>query len=92
MEILINGIVEDVNQYQGKNGYGCNIKISQLVDKRRKFLTLNTKDIDFAIFLESKLQEEVIILAELEQNNFGLRLTGINDVKEFDSETLKDIM
>jgi len=28
MEIIIIGTVEDAQEYQGKNGYGCNIKIS----------------------------------------------------------------
>lgn len=86
MEILIYGIVEDVNEYQGKNGFGCNVKLSQLKDKRRKEITLNTKNALIAKVLEKNLQEEVSLTAILEQTNFGLRLVDITNVEE-DCET-----
>lgn len=80
MEIIIIGTVEDVNSYEGKNGYGCNVKIGQLKDKRRKELNLITKSPRIAEMLEDKLQEEVTIKAILDQNNFGLRLIDITEV------------
>lgn len=80
MEIIIIGTVEDAQEYQGKNGYGCNIKISQLQDKRRKELSFSTKNPLIGKILEEKLQEEVTIKVILDQNNFGLRITDVKEV------------
>lgn len=80
METIINGIVEDVNSYEGKNGYGCNIKISQLKNKRRKELVFITKNPLIGKTLESKLQQEVSLKIVLEQNNFGLRISDVLEV------------
>jgi len=80
MEIIIIGTVEDAQEYQGKNGYGCNIKISQLQDKRRKELSFVTKNPLIGKVLEDKLQEEVTLKIILDQNNFGLRISDILEV------------
>jgi len=80
MEIIIIGTVEDAQEYQGKNGYGCNIKISQLQDKRRKELSFSTKNPLIGKILEEKLQEEVTIKVILDQNNFGLRIIDVKEV------------
>lgn len=80
MEIIIIGTVEDVSPYNGKSGYGCNIKISQLKDKKRKELTFITKSPIIAEKLDLKLQEEVTLKIVLEQNNFGLRFADVLEV------------
>jgi len=80
MEIIIIGTVEDAQEYQGKNGYGCNIKISQLQDKRRKELSFVTKNPLIGKMIEDKLQEEVTLKIVLDQNNFGLRISDVLEV------------
>ncbi|WP_347043137.1 hypothetical protein [Bacteroides fragilis] len=80
MEAIIIGIVEDVQAYEGKSGYGCNIKLSQLIDKRRKTLTFSTKNPLLGAMLEEKLQEEVTCKLILDQNNFGLRILDVKEV------------
>ncbi|MBE6042640.1 MAG: hypothetical protein E7210_18610 [Clostridium lundense] len=77
MPIIIIGIVEDVQSYEGKNGFGANITMSALLNKRRKTLTFNTKDRDLAQKFELSLQEQVTVKIELVQSNFGLRLGEI---------------
>lgn len=80
MEIIITGNVDDVNSYNGKNGFGCNIKISQLKDNKRKDITFNTKSPALAEKFESNLQKDVTVKIVLEQNNFGLRFGDIIEV------------
>jgi len=77
MPVIIIGTVEDVNSYEGKNGFGANITMSALLNKRRKTLTFNTKDRDLAQKFELSLQEQVTVKIELVQSNFGLRLGEI---------------
>ena len=77
MPIIIIGIVEDVQSYEGKNGFGANITMSALLNKRRKTLTFNTKDRDLAQKFELNLQQQVTVRIELVQSNFGLRLGEI---------------
>lgn len=77
MPVILIGIVEDVNSYEGKNGFGANITMSTLMNKRRKTISFNTKDKDLAAKFELNLQEQVTVKIELAQNNFGLRLGEI---------------
>lgn len=77
MPVIIIGTVEDVQTYEGKNGFGANITMSALRDKRRKTLTFNTKDKDLVASFEANLQCEVTVQIELGQSNFGLRLGEI---------------
>jgi|GEM_PF-2228761 len=79
MPVIIIGIVEDVNSYEGKNGFGANITMSALINKRRKTISFNTKDKALAEKFEANLQEQVTVSIELAQNNFGLRLGDILD-------------
>lgn len=77
MPVIIIGIIEDVQTYQGKNGFGANITMSALIDKRRKSLTFNVTDREYAKKFEDNLQKEVTVKIALTQNNFGLRLGEI---------------
>jgi len=77
MPVVIIGIIEDVQGYEGKNGFGANITMSRLVNKRRKTIAFNIKDKELAKKFEENLQEQVTIEIELSQNNFGLRLGEI---------------
>jgi hypothetical protein len=77
MPVIIIGIVEDVQTYEGKNGFGANITMSALIDKRRKTLTFNVKDKGLAASFEKQLQCEITLKIELSQSNFGLRLGEI---------------
>ncbi len=79
MQIKMNCNIENVETYTGKNGFGANITVSQLVNKKRQLLTFNTTNAEFANVLENHLQEEGEITIELNQNNFGLRLGEILD-------------
>lgn len=83
MKINIECNVENVEKYQGKNGFGANITVSQLIDKKRQLLTFNTSNAEYANLLEGKLQETVNLDLELNQSNFGLRISDIIDIQSF---------
>lgn len=77
MEIELVGHLDDVQTYNGKNGFGANVVMSQKVGKRTKTITFNTKDKAQADALEEALDTDVIVKIDLVQNNFGLRLGNI---------------
>ena len=81
MKISIECNIENVDTYTGKNGFGANITVSQLVDRKRQLLTFNTSNGEYANILECKLQETVVLELELNQSNFGLRITDIIDIQ-----------
>lgn len=66
--------LDNVEQYEGKNGWGCTITVSAVIDKRREYLKFNTKDRSLYKLAESKLQESVSLTLNVVQNNFGTRL------------------
>lgn len=80
MPVIITGTVEDVQTYQGKNGFGANITISTLINKRRKSLTFNNNNKETVAEFEENLQHEVTVKIVLSQSNFGLRLGDIIEV------------
>lgn len=77
----ISGTVEDVQSYNGKNGFGANITISQLINKKRSLLTFIVNSSELANVFEENLQEQVNLQLELIQNNFGLRIGAVADLK-----------
>lgn len=77
----ISGTVEDVQSYNGKNGFGANITISQLINKKRSLLTFSLNSSELANIFEENLQEQVNLQLELIQNNFGLRIGAVADLK-----------
>lgn len=77
----ISGTVEDVQSYNGKNGFGANITISQLINKKRSLLTFSVNSSELANVFEENLQEQVNLQLELIQNNFGLRIGAVADLK-----------
>ena len=81
MKISIECNIENVETYTGKNGFGANITVSQLVVRKRQLLTFNTSNAEYANILECKLQETVVLELELNQSNFGLRITDIIDIQ-----------
>lgn len=80
MPVIIIGTIEDVQTYQGKNGFGANITISTLINKRRKSLTFNNNNKETVAQFEENLQHEVTVKIVLSQSNFGLRLGEIIEV------------
>lgn len=77
MKINVNCIIENVETYTGKNGFGANVTISQLVNKRRELLEFSTTSAENAKLLEEHLQEEMELELELTQNKFGIRIGEI---------------
>lgn len=77
MKAILIGTVENVNTYEGKNGFGANITMSNLIDKRRESIQFNTQDALLASKFEEALQEEVTVEINITQNNFGTRLGDI---------------
>lgn len=77
MKINVNCIIENVETYTGKNGFGANVIISQLVNKRRELLEFSTTSAENAKLLEEHLQEEMELELELTQNKFGIRIGEI---------------
>lgn len=80
MPVTIKGVVEDVQTYEGKNGFGATITLSALLEKRRKTISFNTKSREYASLFEGNLQNEVTVKIVLSQSNFGLRLGDIIQV------------
>jgi hypothetical protein len=81
MPIEICGLLEDVESYTGKNGFGANVTISKKVGKKTKRLTFNIKDEAQFKQLENLLDTDIILVICLEQNNFGLRFGEILEIK-----------
>lgn len=77
MPVSFSGLLEDVNGYEGKNGFGANITVSQKVGNRIKRLEFRINNKDLAIELEKLLMNNVDFVIELDQNNFGLRFGEI---------------
>lgn len=80
MPVIIIGTVEDVQSFEGKNGFGANITLSTLRDKRRKTITFMTRSKELSSTFEENLQCEVTVQIELSQSSFGLRLGDIIEV------------
>lgn len=76
--LMENVTLDNVEAYEGKNGWGCTITVSAVVDKRRESLKFNTKDRSMFKLAESKLQEIVSLTINVNQNNFGTRLELIS--------------
>lgn len=92
MPIELLGIIEDVQTYQGKNGFGANITMSTLIEKHRKTITFNNNDRDIAKTFEDNLQNEVKVKIILTQSNFGLRfgeVLNITPTKKFNLNPTK---
>lgn len=80
MPVEICGLLEDVEMFEGKNGFGANVTLSTKIEKRTKRLTFMIKDESIANKLENLLDTDVVIKVELNQNNFGLRLGEVLDI------------
>ena len=80
MKCVLMGTVENVQEFEGKNGYGATITLSSVEKKKRTFLNFNTKVKSIAMQFEDKLQEETEVTIDLQQNNFGLRLGEVFSV------------
>jgi hypothetical protein len=79
MIVNIKCVIENVEVYTGKNGFGANVTISQLIDKKRNLLVFNTSSAELASTFEEHLQEPVQLSLELIQNNFGLRIGQVTN-------------
>ena len=77
MVCTLKGVVENVESFEGKNGWGASITMSSIVDKKRSFIKFNTKKKEIAYELEKRLQEETEVTLDLTQNNFGLHLSEV---------------
>lgn len=77
MPVEIRGLLEDLETYEGKNGFGANVTLSTKIDRKTKRLSFNLKDKKMADELDSLLDTDVILTVELIQNNFGLRFGNI---------------
>lgn len=80
MPIEIRGLLEDLETYEGKNGFGANVTLSTKIDRKTKRLSFNLKDKKMADELDALLDTDVILTVELIQNNFGLRFGNILDI------------
>lgn len=80
MPITFKGLLEDVDAYEGKNGFGANVTVSQKVGKKVKRLQFRIKSREMADMLERMLGEEVTVTIELDQNNYGLRFGELLEV------------
>lgn len=77
MKCILIGTIENVNGYEGRNGFGANITISSVENKRRESIEFNVKDKKIADEFEELLQEEISVQLEITQNKFGTRLGDV---------------
>lgn len=77
MKCVLIGTIENVNSYEGKNGFGATISMSTVENKRREIVEFNTKDKELAEGFEEALQENATVEIQLIQNKFGLRFGDI---------------
>lgn len=82
MPITILGLLENVETYEGKNGFGANITMSCKLGRKTKRLEFRTKSKDLADQLEENLDLNIKIIILLEQSNFGLRLGDLISIEE----------
>lgn len=80
MPIELIGLLEDVETFEGKSGFGANVTISTKVAKKTKRITFMTRIKDVASKLETLIDTDVIIKVALNQNNFGLRFGEVIEV------------
>ena len=90
MPIIFKGLLEDVEPYEGKNGFGANVTVSSKVGKRVKRLSFITKDRAIAKILEDKLGEIVVLRIELNESKFGLRFGEVLDIADEYSQVMVD--
>lgn len=77
MPIEFEGLLEDVESYQGKSGFGANITVSAKIGRKTKRLTFRTSDKNMATELEELLDQNVHFYVLLEQNSFGTRISDV---------------
>jgi hypothetical protein len=80
MPIELMGLLEDVQEYEGKNGFGANVTVSTKVGKKTKRVSFLVKDKDKASKLNELLDTDVVLKIELNQNNFGLRFGELLEI------------
>ena len=80
MPIEIIGLLEDVETFEGKSGFGANITISTKVDKKTKRITFMSRSKEHVATLETMIDTDVNVTVLLGQNNFGLRIGEIQSV------------
>lgn len=80
MPIELIGLLEDVDCYNGKNGFGANITISSKHEKKTKRITFMIKDENLAKKFESLLDTDIVVKIELNENKFGLRLGEVIEI------------
>lgn len=80
MQIELTGTLTNVESYEGKNGFGSNVTLSQKNGKRTTFVTFGTRDkSQYEKFCEL-LDTDVIVNIDLIQSNFGLRFGNVNSI------------
>lgn len=84
MPVTINGLLEDVQEYEGKNGFGANVTISQKIGKKTKRITFIIKDKSLALRFSDLLDCEVSLCIAVVQNNFGTRFGDVYSIQEAD--------
>jgi hypothetical protein len=80
MPIELMGLLEDVETFEGKSGFGANVTISTKVEKKTKRVTFMTRSKEVVSKLELLLDTDVIVKIQLNQNNFGLRFGDVIEV------------
>lgn len=82
MTIELIGNVDNVQSWEGKNGFGGLVTISKVVNKKRENLDIPLQNITQYRMLEELLQLEVKMEVDLQQNKFGMRFSNILNVEK----------
>lgn len=85
MKVIVMATVENAEEYQGKTGYGCNITVSTLLDKKRESLEFNSKNPLIFAKCNEFLQEDVVLELDLQQSKFGLRIADVMSVNRVEA-------
>jgi len=81
MPIWFTGMLERIEEYEGKSGYGANITISTQFNDEIRRIEFMTKDKKQVNNLKDFKLKTITVHLELNQNRFGMRLGDIIDIE-----------
>lgn len=80
MQITLIAILDSIDSFSSKNGFGFSFVLGFIDENQRRTLTIMSRDVRIFELLKNRLQQEVEVKVKLIQNSFGLRFGDVIDV------------